>query len=313
MARTARGSAQEREKKQICSVCGSDSFYEDPRRGESICTSCGCVAEDHIMDHGPEWRAFTAEERNARARTGAPMTLTIADKGLATAISWSNRDAAGRSIKGSRRAEIYRMRKWQIRSWAHGSKQTNLRQAMSEMDRLTSQLGVPRKTKETAAHIYRKALDKRLVRGRTIEGIVAASIYLSCRIHRIPRQLDEVVGQSKIQRRELGNCVRLILRYVDVHVPLPSARDLIPRISSDLGVHGKTIKTATDIISQARREGITTGKDPGGIAAAALYIAGILEDDRRTQREIAEASNVTEVTVRNRYKDLVRSLGITMR
>jgi transcription initiation factor TFIIB len=298
---------------KVCSICGGNDFYEDLTRGETICTSCGCVLSERTIDSGPEWRAFTTEERNARARTGSPMTLTMADKGLATTISWSDRDANGRAIKASQRAAIYRMRKWQIRTLVHSSQHRNLSIALSEMDRLTSQLGIPREPKETAALIYRKALAKRLVRGRSIEGMVAATIYLSCRIHKIPRQLDEIVTEARVNRKELGQCVRLVLRYVDIKVPIPSANDLMPRISADLSLDGRTVQTAMNIINKARERGITAGKDPGGLAAAALYIAGIIEDDRRTQREIAEASNVTEVTVRNRYKDLANNLQITIK
>ncbi|MHA1933938.1 MAG: transcription initiation factor IIB [Candidatus Thorarchaeota archaeon] len=313
MARPVRATIDRQQNIGVCSSCGGNDFYQDLSRGESICTSCGCVITERIMDTGPEWRAFTAEERNARARTGSPATLTMADKGLATTIGWSDRDANGRTIAASNRAAIYRMRKWQIRTLVHSSQHRNLSIAMSEMDRLTSQLGVPHETKETAALIYRKALSKRLVRGRSIEGMVAASIYLSCRIHKIPRQLDEIVTEARVNRKELGQCVRLILRNVNIKVPIPYANDLMPRISADLSLDGKTVQTAMNIINEARERGITAGKDPGGLAAAALYIAGIIEDDRRTQREIAEASNVTEVTVRNRYKDLAKSLKITIK
>ena len=313
MARPIRATTGRQNGVALCSICGSSDFYEDLTRGERICTSCGCVLNERSIDTGPEWRAFTAEERDARARAGSPMTLTMADKGLATTIGWSDRDANGRAIAANRRAEIYRMRKWQIRTLVHSSQHRNLSIAMSELDRLTSQLGIPRETKETSALIYRKALDKRLVRGRSIEGMIAASIYLSCRIHKIPRQLDEIVTEARVNRKELGQCVRLILRHVKIKVPIPSANDLMPRISADLSLDGKTLQTAMNIINDARKQGITAGKDPGGLAAAALYIAGIIEDDRRTQREIAEASNVTEVTVRNRYKDLANSLKITIR
>ncbi|MGD2072964.1 MAG: transcription initiation factor IIB [Candidatus Thorarchaeota archaeon] len=312
MARPVRPTTDKKKGVKVCTICGGTDFYEDLTRGETICTSCGCVLSDRTIDSGPEWRAFTTEERNARARTGSPMTLTMADKGLATTISWSDRDANGRAIKASQRASIYRMRKWQIRTLVHSSQHRNLSIALSELDRLTSQLGIPREPKETAALIYRKALSKRLVRGRSIEGMIAASIYLSCRIHKIPRQLDEIVTEARVNRKELGQCVRLILWSVDVKVPIPSANDLMPRISADLSLDGKTVQTAMNIINEAKEIGVTAGKDPGGLAAAALYIAGIIEDDRRTQREIAEASNVTEVTVRNRYKDLARSLQITI-
>ena len=182
---------------------------------------------------------------------------------------------------------------------------------MSEMERLSSQLGIPRDVRESAALMYRKALAKRIVRGRSIESVVAASVYLACRIHRIPRRLDEVVAETNISRKQIGYAVRLIVFRVNIDVPLASANDLIPRLSSDLCLEGKTVKKASEIIKKAEERFVTTGKDPGGIAGAALYIAGILEEDRRTQREIAKVSRVTEVTIRNRYKDLVRSLGIS--
>ena len=298
-------------KENVCVNCGGTSFTEDHTRGEKICTSCGLVLSERTADSGPEWRAFTTEERNARARTGAPMTLTIADRGLSTMIDWRNKDASGRALASTTRAAIYRMRKWHIRSRLHGSQHRNLSIAMSEMERLSSQLGIPRDVRETAALMYRKALTKKLVRGRSIESVVAASVYLACRIHRIPRRLDEVVAETTIDRKQVGHAVRLVISQVNIDVPLASANDLIPRLSADLLLEGRTVKKATEIIKNAEEKFVTIGKDPGGIAGAALYIAGIVEKDRRTQREIANVSRVTEVTIRNRYKDLVRSLGIS--
>jgi transcription initiation factor TFIIB len=299
-------------RKEVCMGCGQSTFTKDYARGERTCSVCGLVASDYIADTGPEWRAFTAEEKNARARVGAPATYTIADKGISTMIDWRNRDASGKAIKSTARAAMYRMRKWHIRSRLHSSQHRNLSIAMSEMHRLSSQLGIPRDVRETAALLYRKALITKLVRGRSIESVVAASIYLACRIHRIPRPLDEIVAETNVDRKKVGYAVRLVVSRVNVNVPLPSAKDLIPRLSSDLMLEGRTVKKATEIINQAKERYVTIGKAPGGIAGAALYIAGILEDDRRTQREIAQASRVTEVTIRNRYKELVRVLGITI-
>jgi len=299
-------------RKEVCMGCGQSTFTKDYARGERTCSVCGLVASDRTADTGPEWRAFTAEEKNARARVGAPATYTIADKGISTMIDWRNRDASGKAIKSTTRAAMYRMRKWHIRSRLHSSQHRNLSIAMSEMHRLSSQLGIPRDVRETAALLYRKTLITKLVRGRSIESVVAASIYLACRIHRIPRPLDEIVAETNVDRKKVGYAVRLVVSRVNVNVPLPSAKDLIPRMSSDLMLEGRTVKKATEIINQAKERYVTIGKSPGGIAGAALYIAGILEDDRRTQREIAQASRVTEVTIRNRYKELVRVLGITI-
>ncbi|MFX0107323.1 MAG: transcription initiation factor IIB [Candidatus Hodarchaeota archaeon] len=311
MADSAKSNKVHVEKKEVCMGCGECMFTKDYVRGELICTSCGLVVSGRTADRGPEWRAFTAEERNARARAGAPMTLTIADKGLSTTIDWRNKDASGRVLTSKTRAAIYRMRKWHIRSKVHSSQNRNLGIALSEMERLSSQLGIPRDARETAALIYRKALIRRLIRGRSIESVVAAAVYLACRIHRIPRRLDEIVAEGKTNRKQIGYAVRMVISRVDINVPIPSAKDLLPRLSSDLEVEGRTMRKASEIIKRAKDSGITIGKDPGGIAGAALYIAGILEEDRRTQRAIAKASRVTEVTIRNRYKELVRSLGIS--
>ncbi|MFW9974665.1 MAG: transcription initiation factor IIB family protein [Candidatus Thorarchaeota archaeon] len=299
-------------KGNACVNCGGTLFTEDYVRGENICTSCGLVLSEHTADRGPEWRAFTAEERNARARVGAPMTLTIADRGLSTIIDWQNKDANGRALTSTTRAAIYRMRKWHIRSRLHSSQHRNLSIAMSEMERISSQLGIPHDVRETAALMYRKVLSKKLVRGRSIESVVASSVYLACRIHRIPRRLDEVVAETNASRKQVGYAVRLIVSRINIDVPLASAKDLIPRLSSDLLLEGRTVKKATEIIKNAEERFVTIGKDPGGIAGAALYIAGILEEDRRTQREIANVSRVTEVTIRNRYKELVRVLRISI-
>ncbi|MCJ7818091.1 MAG: transcription initiation factor IIB [Candidatus Thorarchaeota archaeon] len=299
-------------REDVCMGCGESTFTEDYARGEQTCTVCGLVASERTADTGPEWRAFTAEETNSRARVGAPATYTMADKGISTMIDWRNRDASGKAIKSTTRADMYRMRKWHIRSRLHGSQHRNLAIAMSELGRLSSQLGIPRDVRETAALIYRKTLITKLVRGRSIESVVAASIYLACRIHRIPRSLDEIVVDTSVDRKQVSHAVRLIVSRVNIKVPLPSAKDLIPRLSSDLMLDGRTVRRATEIIEQAKEKYATIGKGPGGIAGAALYIAGILEDDRRTQREIAEVSRVTEVTIRNRYKELVRVLGISI-
>ncbi|MFW9848267.1 MAG: transcription initiation factor IIB [Candidatus Thorarchaeota archaeon] len=297
---------------RICSICGSDELQMDRVRGEQVCTDCGSVMSSNLMDPGPEWRSFTAEEYNARARTGAPINLMLPDKGLATQISWSNKDASGKPLSGIKRAQLYRMRKWHRRSIISHSEKRNLALALRELERLASQLGIPREIKERASRVYRIALSKKLVRGSSIDSVVAAALYIACRMYKVPRRLDEVSKEAGIVRSKLGQSVRRILRYTDVKLPLPSAINLIPRISSQIGMNGRTVQKAVSIISRARKEGITAGKDPGGVAAAALYIAGIITEERHTQREIAEAASVTEVTVRNRYKEIVRKLEITL-
>jgi len=181
-----------------CSECGSSSVVEDMTRGERVCGGCGLVLSDHRIDTGAEWRAFSAEESDARSRVGAPVRYTVHDKGLSTVIDWRDRDTSGKKLSPTRRSEIYRLRKWQIRSRVHSSMDRNLAQAMSELERLSSQLGIPGPIRELAALLYRKSIIQKLVRGRSIEAMVAATLYAACRIRLKPRPLDEVADASRV-------------------------------------------------------------------------------------------------------------------
>ena len=293
-----------------CTDCGNTNVIRDPVRGEVICTNCGLVLDSHMMDHGPEWRAFTSEERDKRARTGSPIDYTRHDKGLSTTIDWRDRDANGRKLAPGLRAQIYRLRKWQIRTRVHSSIDRNLARAMSELDRITSQLSVPRPVKEASAILYRRTVERRLIRGRSIEAMIAACVYAGCRLRQVPRTLDEIAHHSRINRKELGRCYRLLLRKLDMRVPISQPADFVPRFAQSLSVSSRVQRRAVDILDLAKNRGITAGKDPTGLAAATLYIASIQEGERRTQREIANVARVTEVTVRNRYKEMVRVLDL---
>lgn len=298
--------------KKICPDCGGSSIVQDFTRGDSICSDCGTVLDEQIIDDGPEWRAFNSAERSKRSRVGSPTSLTVHDKGLSTQIGYENRDAYGRKLSAKRRSQMHRLRKWNTRARIHSSTDRNLAQAMSELDRLSSQLGLPKSVKETSSVIYRLAIKQQLIRGRSIEAMIAAAAYAAARQRRVPRTLDEVAQHSRISKKELGRCYRLMLQELKLKIPLAAPSDYITRFAADLKLTGTTARRAIKLVTEAKHAGLTAGKDPTGLAAAALYISGIVEGERRTQREIAEAATVTEVTVRNRYKELVKNLDISM-
>ncbi len=293
----------------ILSKCPSGNIVLDEVRGEWICLDTGEVIAERVIDRGPEWRAFTAEEKEKRSRAGAPITATLHNGGLSTVIDWYDKDATGKKLDLKKRLELIRMRKWHTRTRMQSSIDRNLAQAMNELDRIAQQLGLPDYVKEEAAMIYKKAVEKELVRGRAIESVVAAALYAACRIHRIPRTLDEIAKYTKSGRKEVARCYRLLVRELGLKIPIVDPADYAQRIASMLNLSGATVKTAIEIINKAREAGITAGKDPAGIAAAAVYIAALLNDERRTQKEVAAAAGVTEVTVRNRYKELIELLN----
>lgn len=295
-----------------CPECGSMNLIHDHDTGETVCSDCGLVIRDQMMDKGPEWRAFTQEEKESRSRVGVPTSYSVHDKGLSTAIGRVDRDAFGRKLPLSTRLQMLRLRKWQIRSRVHSSVDRNLAQAMAELDRLSDKVYIPGPIKEKAAVIYRKALDKGLVRGRSIAAIAAASLYAACRITRTARTLREISEVSLVSKKDVARCYRLLLRELDIQMPIADPLTYISKIAERIDISGETQGLAIKIIREAKRKKVAAGKDPLGLAAAALYIACLKRGEKKTQKDIAEAANVTEVTVRNRYKNLKRQLNLDM-
>jgi transcription initiation factor TFIIB len=293
-----------------CSNCGSTHLTRDYERGELVCDECGLVLEEGMIDQGPEWRAFDAEQGEKRTRTGAPTTLTIHDKGLSTEIGWKNRDPYGKSIPTRNRAQLYRLRKWQRRIRVSNATERNLAFALAELDRLASSMALPRNVRETAAMIYRKAVSRNLIRGRSIEGVVAASLYGSCRQCNVPRTLDEIASKSRIGRKEIGRTYRFMTRELKLKLLPTRPQDYIQRFCSELKLKGEVQTRANEILKLATERELTSGRGPTGVAAAAIYISSVQCGERRTQREVAEVAGVTEVTIRNRYKELTEKLGL---
>jgi transcription initiation factor TFIIB len=293
-----------------CPECGSANLIHDYDTGETVCGDCGLVLYGRMMDKGPEWRAFTQEEKASRSRVGMPTSYSVHDKGLSTAISQVDRDAFGRKLPLSTRLLMWRLRKWQIRSRAHSSVDRNLAQAMAELDRLSDRVYIPRPIKEKAAVIYRKALDKSLVRGRSIASITAAAVYAACRGSGAPRALHEIAEASLVDKKDVARCYRLLLRELDMHMPIADSLTYVSKIAERTGISGKAQGIAIRILREARDKRAAAGKDPMGLAAAALYIACLQNNEKKTQKDIADAAGVTEVTVRNRYKTLKRQLKL---
>ncbi|MDK2892826.1 transcription initiation factor IIB [Methanohalophilus sp.] len=303
-------SSEVEEKVLECPECGSHNLEQDYERAELVCADCGLVVDADFVDEGPEWRAFDHDQRMKRSRVGAPMTYTIHDKGLSTMIDWRNRDSYGKSISSKNRAQLYRLRKWQRRIRVSNATERNLAFALSELDRMASALGLPRTVRENAAVVYRKAVDKNLIRGRSIEGVAAAALYAACRQCSVPRTLDEIGEVSRVSRKEIGRTYRFISRELSLKLMPTSPIDYVPRFCSGLNLKGEVQARGVEILRQASEKELTSGRGPTGVAAAAIYIASILCGERRTQREVADVAGVTEVTIRNRYKELAEELDI---
>ena len=278
--------------------------------GELIHEETGLVIEDEQIDPGPEWRAFNHSERQSKSRVGAPTTKTMHDKGLTTTIDWKDKDAYGRSISSKKRSQMHRLRKWQERIRTKDAGERNLQFALSEIDRMASALGVPRSVREVASVIYRRALNEDLIRGRSIEGVSTAALYAACRQEGIPRSLDEVADVSRVPQKEIGRTYRYISQELGLELKPVDPKQFVPRFASSLQLSEEVQSKATEIIDVSAEQGLLSGKSPTGFAAAAIYAASLLCNEKKTQREVADVAQVTEVTIRNRYQEQIEALGI---
>ncbi|WP_442928586.1 transcription initiation factor IIB [Natronomonas sp.] len=274
---------------------------------ETVCTDCGLVVDDEQVDRGPEWRAFDASEKDEKSRVGAPTTKMMHDDGLSTNIGWQNKDAYGNSLSGSQRKKVQRMRTWNERFRTRDSKERNLKQALGEIERMASALGLPQSVRETASMIYRQALKNDMLPGRSIEGIATASLHAAARMERIPRSVDEIAAVSRVDEEEFKRAYRYINRELELEIQPPDPNEYLPRFASDLDVDDETEHRARELLETGKRANLHSGKSPVGLAAAAIYAAAQFTSDALTQSEVSKVTDISEVTIRNRYQELLEA------
>jgi Transcription initiation factor IIB (TFIIB) len=289
-----------------CPECGGDTVASADSP-ETICSACGLVITEDEIDRGPEWRGFNAKERNQKSRVGAPTTALMHDKGLSTNIGWQNKDAYGQSVSAEKRRKLKRLRTWNERIRTQDSKDRNLKHALGEIDRMSSALDIHETTRETASMIYRRALDADLLPGRSIEGVATAVLYAASRIDGVARSIDELASVSRVPALEIKRTYRYIIRELDLQIPPTNPIEYIGRFASAIECNDETERRARALTQQATEKGVHSGKHPVGIAASALYAAGQLCNDRLTQSEISNAADVSEVTIRNRYREILEA------
>lgn len=285
-----------------CPRCTKNNLITDNTTGEIFCGSCGFVLTEQLSDNGSE-RTFSDSTVN-RSRTGDKISLARHDKGLSTVINHLNKDASGNPLSASMKASVTQMRKWDSRSQSKDSTERNLKQAMVELLKIKEKLSLPDSIIERSAYIYRKALEKKLTRGRSISGMAAATMYATCRESGIPRSLNEVSAACNIRRGSLAINYRVLLKELELSMPITSSVSCISKIASGADLNEKTKRTAASLLKKAEGHGILAGKDPMGMAAAALYLSCLITGQNVTQAVIAKAAGMTEVTVRNRTKSI---------
>jgi transcription initiation factor TFIIB len=294
------------EEELVCPEC-SGTLVNDAEHGETVCEECGLVVEEDEIDPGPEWRAFDSSERDQKSRVGAPTTQMMHDKGLSTNIGWQDKDAYGNALSSRQREKMQRLRTWNERFRTRDSKERNLKQALGEIDRMASALGLPENVRETASVVYRRALDEDLLPGRSIEGVSTAALYAAARQAGTPRSLDEIANVSRVEKMELTRTYRYIIRELNLEIKPADPKSYVPRFASDLDLSEESERRARQLLDAAKEQGVISGKSPVGLAAAAVYAASLLTNEKVTQSEVSEVANISEVTIRNRYHELLEA------
>jgi len=289
-----------------CPEC-SGNVITDDEHGETVCDDCGLVITEDSVDRGPEWRAFDSAEKDQKSRVGAPTTNTMHDKGLSTNIDWRNKDAYGRSLGARQRQKMQRLRKWNERFRTRDSKERNLKQALGEIDRMASALGLPDNVRETASVIYRRALDEDLLPGRSIEGVSTSCVYAAARMAGVPRSLDEIADVSRVEKSEIARTYRYVVRELSLEVKPADPEQYVPRFASSLDLSEESEMRAKQLLKNAKEQGVHSGKSPVGLAAAAVYAAALLTNEKTTQAAVSEVADISEVTIRNRYHELLEA------
>ena len=289
----------------------SDLVVTDPDTGELIHKDTGEVISDNALSQEKEWRSFNIEENKNRARVGVPTSLAFHDMGLSTTIGKEATDAYGNLIDAATRTRMGRLRMWNSRSQSHTPTERNLQQAFTMLSRLKDRLGLPNHVTEKAAYTYRKAQERGLIRGDTIGSVLAASIYVAARQSGVLRTLDDISESSNIKPKQAARSYRRIISELDIKVPLIDPAKYIVKVANNLNFDEKIKRKALELMEQAQKKNILVGKDPISMAASILYLVNLAEGQQnlpRTQAEIAKAAGITEVTLRNRSKELRKNL-----
>ncbi len=286
-------------------ICNSGRQVTDLESGEIVCNSCGLVSPDKAIENRAEWRT---SENNSLSRVGSPSSLAFHDMGLATIIGKANKDSTGHQLNASMSSAMERLRTWDARTRINVAGHRNLMGAFRELERLKDKLGLSYAIVQKTAYIYRKAQEKGLIRGRTTSSILAAAIYIACREMGAQRTLGDVTKIAEVKRKDLSRSYRLLILELDIKVPLVDPMKCIIKIANRTNLSEKTRRLAMSTMNELVQKEISAGKDPMGLAAAVLYQACLSNGETITQREIAVAAGVTEVTVRNRFNDLKKKL-----
>ncbi|MFX0031281.1 MAG: transcription initiation factor IIB family protein [Promethearchaeota archaeon] len=282
---------------RLCPEC-EGTLITIQETGDVVCNQCGLVIQEKSVDFSHSGRrAYSKEEKSQRETTGSPISGLVPDIGMTTTIDRKkikNPDLK-RAVKWDTRM------KWEIR---------NVLIATTELKRIANNLNLPGHVKEEAMKLYREAFKRKLLRGRSINSMIAACLYYSIRKYKVSRTLHEILNETAEKDKNVRRCYRVLIRELKLKAPNTNPVTLIPRYIAELGLSSEIETLAAKIVKVFNSNFGTSGKDPKGIVGAAIYISCKLKKLPFTQNRIADLVGITEVTLRSRYKEITQKLKI---
>lgn len=295
-----------------CSTCNvkENKMVTDLVSGEIVCSNCGTVAKDGIEEIGKEWNN-PKDHQTDKSRIGIPFSLAVHDMNLSTIIGKTNKDSAGQIIDSGMQARMNRLRIWDSRTIFRDNSSRNFTTAFVLLDKLKDKLGLTPSIVEKTAYTYRKVQEDGLIRGRTIGTVLVACLYITCRELGVPRTIDELAEASNIKKKAIAKIYRDIVFHLERKMPQVNCFQCIDKIANKIELSEIVKRHARDLMKKVLEQEFSAGKDPMGFAGAVLYVSLQMEGKTIRQIDIAEASGVTEVTIRNRAKELKTKLHLT--
>jgi len=293
--------------KCIHNSCNNGPLITDTEVGEMMCGSCGMVLVEKIEETAPDYHGFTKENYMKNTRFGPKTSLALNDMGLSTVIKSQNNDSVGRRLSHKMSTTFYRLRKWDQNT--KSQKNRKFTEPFTLLDGIRAKLGLPESVVEKSAHLYRKAVTKDLIRGRSRPVLISATIYAACRFTNTPRTLRDVALAANVNKKNLQKTYRLLVNALDLTLDTYNPINFITRLATSVKVCEKTRRDAIEFLTKAIKMEFTAGKNPIGMASAALYLSCVKNNENVSQAKIAEAAGVTTITLRNRYHVLAKQLG----
>jgi transcription initiation factor TFIIB len=293
-----------------CPECECEVVSVDLSMGEVVCDDCGLVLEENQFEKEPKWGAVNDSEHQSEVIAGAENSGTINDDGLATNIDFRDRDGYGKPLSSLKRTQMHRLRTWQRELQTQDQSEPNYNYALNEIDRMAAALSIPRSVREYASEIYKDCLQEDLIRGYSIEGVATAALIATCRAENIPRTLAEISEVSRAEESEIGHTHRYIAHELDLNNQSVTPSAYVPLICSNLGLSETVRERAEIIIELTESVGLIGSESAISYAAAAVYGASVITNEKTTQANIANVTNLTQSDIRERYQNQIEAIGL---